>query len=202
MNISIPDPQSQVMVTPSDLLEYLYCPRFIYFQNVMNIAQYEDRRFKVRKGRQVHEDRLRRNKDYLRKKLSVVQKEMNVYLADPEVGFRGIVDEILYLDDGSLVPVDYKYTPYREKAFKTHTFQIIVYGVLIEKIYSKPVSKGYIAYIRGGSKISEIDITANRKHQVLEMRDKILAIIQYEKLPKPTRYKIRCRDCTYKNICV
>lgn len=199
---NIADPQSQVMITPSEILEYLYCPRFIYFQNILKIAQYEERRYKVRKGRQVHEDRLKQNKEYLRKKIPVVRKESNVYLAHLQIGIRGIVDEILYLKDGTLAPVDYKYTPFREKSFKTHTYQLIAYGMLIEKMYSKPVKKGYIFYIRNGSKPSEIQITDEYKRRLIVIKNKILELIHDERIPKKTKYLIRCRDCTYKHICV
>lgn len=46
-----------VYITPSEVIEYLYCPRFIYFMNCLGIAQHEDQRFMVLKGREVHEQR-------------------------------------------------------------------------------------------------------------------------------------------------
>ena len=44
----------KLSITPSIVIEYLYCPRFIYFMKILNISQNEDRRFKVTKGREVH----------------------------------------------------------------------------------------------------------------------------------------------------
>ena len=41
----------KLSITPSIVIEYLYCPRFIYFMKILNISQNEDRRFKVTKGR-------------------------------------------------------------------------------------------------------------------------------------------------------
>jgi len=202
MNLTLVDPQSQVMITPSDLVEFLYCPRFIYFQNVLKIPQYEEKRYKVLKGRQAHENRERWNKQYLRKKIPVLRKETNVYLADPEIGLRGIVDEILYLSDGTIAPVDYKYTLFREKTFRTHKFQIIAYSILLESVYSLQVKRAYIAYSRGGSRTNEIIITDDNKQRVLQTIKQILLIIRNERLPQKTKYPVRCRDCTYKNICV
>lgn len=197
-----PDPLSQTMITPTDVLEYLYCPRFTYFLNVLRISQYEDRRYKVKKGRSVHEKRVTQNREYLRKKIPTLRKEINVYLADPAIGVRGIVDEILFLKDGTIAPVDYKFTPYKDYVFKTHKIQITLYGILIEKTYKTPVRRGYIAYIRGGSKTHEIELNDTLKRKSLEIKDKILQIISTEKVPKRTREKIKYRDCTYKNICV
>ena len=44
-------PEREIFVTVSDALEYLFCPRFIYFMHCLGIAQREERRFKVQKGR-------------------------------------------------------------------------------------------------------------------------------------------------------
>ena len=106
--------------------------------NVLNIPQFEDRRFKVLKGREVHKRRETENRFYLRKKIGVVDRDLNVYLASPSLGVRGVVDEVLTLQDGSLAPLDYKYSPYREHAFKTHRIQIILYGLLAREAYQKP----------------------------------------------------------------
>jgi len=167
----------------------------------MRISQYEDNRFKVRKGRIVHEERSARNRQYLRKKIPTIKKETDVYLADPLLGIRGIVDEILHLKDGSLSPVDYKFTPYKNQIFRTHKYQLILYGLLIEKNYGKDVNRGYVAYIRGGSKTCEVVFTSKLKENALAIIQKIMQIIRDEKLPPRTKYKIRCSDCCYKNIC-
>ncbi|NHZ84454.1 MAG: CRISPR-associated protein Cas4 [Planctomycetia bacterium] len=190
------------MITPSEVMEYLYCPRFTYFLNVLRIDQYEDNRFKVQKGRRVHDDRMKHNKDYLRKKIPTIKKEMDIYLADPELGIRGIVDEVIWLKDGTLAPVDYKYTQFKDTVFGTHKYQLVLYAMLIEKTYNMDVKRGYISYIRGGSKTKEVEITTRLKEKVLSVVKEIMQIIRSEKLPQKTKYQIRCQDCTYKNICV
>ena len=69
-------------------------------------AQHEEARFKVMKGREVHEKKLITNPDYLRKKLGVVKKEMNVFMASKQHHIKGIADEVLFLDDGTAAPFD------------------------------------------------------------------------------------------------
>jgi len=100
--------QTAFSITASDILEYLYCPRFIYFENYLDIPQHQEKRFKVQKGRDVHDDKQRINPAYLRKKLGCIERKSSVYLSSAR-GIRGIVDEILFLDDGSAAPLDYKY---------------------------------------------------------------------------------------------
>ena len=85
------------IITISDVLEYLFCPRFIYFMHCP-IPQNEGSRFKVQKGREVHDEKRITNTEYLRKKLGVVKKEVNIFIASKDHHIKGIVDEILFLD--------------------------------------------------------------------------------------------------------
>ena len=101
------DTESTPMITPSEVLEHVYCPRFTWFMNVQHIDQHEDQRYKVLKGREVHERRETENKTYLRRKIGVVKRENAVYLASPRLRMRGIVDEVLWLKDGTMAPLDY-----------------------------------------------------------------------------------------------
>ena len=115
---------------------------------------------------------------------------------------RGIVDEVLWLKDGTMAPLDYKFTEPRQTAFKTHRVQITLYALLIREIYRAKVSKGFVAYIRGGSKLLEVPITDNAAAEVARYVDDIFAIIATGKLPRRSPYRVRCRDCCYRNICV
>lgn len=196
------DTEATPMITPSEVIEYIYCPRFIYFMRVLEISQHEDRRYKVLKGREVHKRRTLENREYLRKKIGATGKSLNVYLASPSLKVRGIVDEVLTLDDGSLAPLDYKYTPYRETAFLTHRIQIALYGLLVRSAYKSPVYRGYLAYVREGSKIIEVAIDEGIEREAVGIVDKIFEIIETCNLPKRTESRVRCRDCCYKNICV
>jgi len=53
----IADYRDGFSITASDILEYLFCPRFVYFQNYLDIPQHEEKRFKVQKGRTIYEDK-------------------------------------------------------------------------------------------------------------------------------------------------
>lgn len=196
------DTETTIMITPSEVIEHVYCPRFTYYMNVLNIPQFEDRRFKVLKGREVHKRRESENRSYLRKKIGAANRDLNVYLASPDLGVRGVVDEVLTLKDGTVAPMDYKYSPYRETAFKTHRIQISLYGLLAREAYQKPVTRGYIAYIRGGSRLVEVPIGEAEEVNAKNMLAEILDIIHTGRLPRKTPHRVKCGDCCYRNICV
>jgi CRISPR-associated exonuclease Cas4 len=196
------DTEQTPMLTPSEVIEHVYCPRFTWFMNVQNIPQFEDKRYKVLKGRAVHRRRETDNKSYLRKKIDVAKKATGVYLASPALRMRGVVDEVLWLKDGSMAPLDYKFTEPRETTYKTHSIQITLYALMIRETYQARVDKGYVAYIRGHGKLQEIAITDALAAHTRELIDEIFAIIATGHLPRRTPYRVRCRDCCYRNICV
>lgn len=196
------DTERTPMLTPSEVLEHIYCPRFTWFMNVQHIPQHEDTRYKVLKGREVHRRRATENRDYLRKRIGAVKRDIEVYLAAPSLRLRGIVDEVLWLKDGTMAPLDYKYTAPRDQVFKTHETQILLYAMLIEAVYEQPVRRGYVAYVRGGQGLQEVAVSDAAKASIHALIDEIFAILDTGKLPRRARSRRRCEDCCYKNICV
>jgi len=187
-------------ITPSHIIEYLFCPRFTYFEYVLRIPQYEERHYKVDKGRKMHELKLIRNKEYLRKRIGVKEKYLDQYLTNSTI--RGRVDEVLVLNDGTMAPLDYKFAQYKEKLFTTYKTQLACYAVLIEENFGKPVEKGYLVYIRSKNKLLEVAIKPKDKIKVIEISNNIIDIITKNIYPRATRYKKKCVTCTYRNICV
>ena len=203
MTIESPELQEQETensLTASHLLEYLFCPRFTYFEYVLDIPQHEEKRFKVEVGRTIHERIRKANIGYLRRKFGVKEKKIDVYLSGHS-GMRGIVDEILFLNDGTTAPLDYKYAEYKDRTFKNHRFQLIFYARLIKDNYQVPVTRGFIIYTRSRNKLVEVPIHEKDFDELRIITKGILDVIQRCKYPQPTKYKQRCPDCCYRNIC-
>lgn len=190
------------MLTPSEVVEHVFCPRFTWFMNVQHIAQHEDSRFKVLKGREVHTRRETENKKYLRRKIGAVAKELGVYLASPRLRLRGVVDEVLSLGDGTMAPLDYKYTEPPDVVFRTHRMQVMIYALLVRENYGINVTRGYVAYVRGGHRLIEVPLTPEGESDVAETVAEIFDVIATGRLPRRTSHKVRCQDCCYTNICV
>jgi CRISPR-associated exonuclease Cas4 len=201
-NSPSPDTESGVFVTASVLLEYLFCPHFIYFMNCLAIDQNEDKRFKVLKGREVHEGKERFNVDYLRKRIGCIDKEIGVHMASEKYHIKGIVDEVLTLSDGTMAPLDYKYAEYRETVFRTQRYQSVFYGLLIRENYGKEVRKGYICYVRSKNYLKEIEIGDRDFNELRSMISEIIDITQKGYYPGGTKHVAQCIDCCYRNICI
>ncbi|MBL7127528.1 MAG: CRISPR-associated protein Cas4 [Ignavibacteria bacterium] len=187
-------------ITPSHIIEYLFCPRYTYFEYVLCIPQFEEKYYKVIKGRELHSDRLKINRDYLRQRIGVTEKYLDQYLTNENL--RGQVDEVLLLSDGTMAPLDYKFAEYKEKLFETYKTQLYCYAILIESNYGKEVCKGFLVYTRSRNKLLEVNITDSDKRFVNDCTKEIVSIINDNYFPKATKYKLRCVNCTYRNICV
>ena len=186
-------------LTPSHIIEFLYCPRFTYFEYVIAIPQYEDRHFKVQKGREIHNQKLEQNKEYLRKRIGAVERYNDQYLTNEFL--RGRIDEVLKLEDGTMTPLDYKFAAYDDKVFETYKTQLFCYAWLIEENFHCKVNKGYLVYTRSNNKLVEIEIKDSDKNLVREASREIYQIIENNYYPKATKSKMRCVTCTYRNIC-
>jgi len=190
------------IITISDVLEYLFCPRFIYFMHCLAIPQHEESRFKVIKGREVHDEKRITNTEYLRKKLGVVRKEINVFIASKNHNIKGIVDEVLFLEDGTAAPFEYKYAEFKDTIFQTYKFQLVLHAMMIKENYKIDVKKGFICFTRSNNHIEEIIFTEKDYKKGLEIIEEILGIINKGFYPGKSKYKNKCIDCCYSNICV
>lgn len=186
-------------ITPSVIIEYLYCPRYTYFEHVLKIPQFEEKFYKVMKGRNIHDEKLSINKDYLRKKLGVIERFNDVYLSDDLL--RGVVDEVLFLNDGTAAPLDYKYAEFDGQIYDTYLTQIYCYSLLIQKNTGKEVKKGFIVYTRSKNRVVEVPVTPDVINMVRGVAEEIMQIVELALLPETKANYKKCNLCTYANIC-
>ena len=167
----------------------------------LSIPQFEENRFKVQKGREVHEKKESKKKQYLRKKLGVVDKQIDVDLYSKKFKIKGIVDEVVTLEDGSKAPLDYKFATFDEVVYKTYKTQMLLYSLMIEEMYNCEVKKAFLVYTRSRNLVKEIDVALKDiKKLETDIRASFKVVGGY--FPKGTSSKARCIDCCYKNVCI
>jgi CRISPR-associated exonuclease Cas4 len=193
--------ESETIITISDVLEYLFCPRFIYYMHCLDIPQYQELRFKVMEGRKVHEEKMITNPEYLRKKLGVVKKEINVFIASKQHHIKGIVDEVLFLDDGTAAPFEYKFAEFKDTIFQTYKFQLVLHAIMIRENYHIDVKRGFLCFTRSNNHIETVEFSDADFERGLEIIHEILEIIDKGFYPNKGKYKNKCIDCCYATIC-
>ena len=190
------------MITVSDVVEYMYCPRFVYFERVLGISQHEEKREKVIIGRNIHELKENINKGYIRKNINAKSKYIDVYLSSKKYRIVGVVDEVVELGDGSYSPLDYKFAEFKNRLFKTHKYQSVLYGLLIKDNFDVKVKRGYVVYVRSGNLVKEIEFKKKDFDDAVAFVNLIFDIIENEEFPDNIKVnKRKCIDCCYRNLC-
>jgi len=192
---------ANIFVTPSEVMEHLFCPRFIYYMNVLKIEQHEHKRTLVNKGREIHNLKMVQNKEFLRKKVGAIDKKIDVYLTSKKLKLVGRIDEVLFLENNEAVPLDYKFAFWENRIYKTYKIQQALYALLIEENFYINVNKAFLVYVRSRNHLEEIRITENMKKEAINIVEEIFDILNINYFPKKTKDKNKCLDCTYRNLC-
>lgn len=187
-------------ITPSELIELAYCPRFIYYMHCLDIPQYEENRYLVQLGNEVHKKRAKNNKKYLSKKMEVLDKYVNVEISSDVYKLKGKIDELLFLNNKEAHIVDYKNSTYKDVVYETIKLQMTAYAVMAEEKYNVIIKNATVVFLQN-SKVIEIPIGSK---EILGLKK---SINEYHKIlkgfyPKGTAIRSRCLDCCYRNICI
>ena len=193
-----------------EVLDYIFCPRIIYYENVLKMFgekkndfdKEEEKRIKNKGGinRKWIWERLKLRKQDIDNLSQWENKEFNKELYSEKYYFYGKIDEILYLQDGTIVPLYYydsKYTAREENRYK---YIVAMFLILIEEKYKIESQKGYILFLDGLS-LKKIECTNKDLEKVKESAAEVLKIIEIERYPIEAEGGTKCRDCYYKKIC-
>jgi len=186
-------------ITPSHIIQYLYCPRFTFYEYVLRIPQFEEKSYKVLQGREMHDRKEAQNTGYLRQRIGAEAKLIGGYLTNELL--RGEVDEVLELSDGTMAPLDYKFAKWEERLYDTYRTQLACYAWLIEENFGKTVKRGYLVYTRSKNHLLEVPIARDDIDAVHRAAMEIKSIVEKNLYPTATKVKKRCEHCTYRNIC-
>ena len=190
-----------VLLTPSDLLEHWFCGRFTYFERHLALPEFQERREKVRRGRALHAVREATNRAYLRKRLGVVEKRIDVSLISRRHHLRGRLDEVLFFDDGTAGPLDYKFAKDPGRVYTTLRIQSAIYALLIREHFGVPVRRGFLVYTRSCNRVVEVTYEPEDFRRIGRTVQEILEVVHRGKLPRRAPAS-HCLDCCYRLICV
>jgi len=129
-----------------------------------------------------------------------VEKHLDQYLTNNLL--RGQIDEVLQLQDGTMTPLDYKFAEYKGRIYDTYKTQLYCYAWLIEENFGKEVKRGYIVYTRSNHKLIEVPVERKQIDKIRKSAEDIVDIITTNRFPRATKFKRRCLNCTYNNICI
>jgi len=202
------------MLTVSDIKQYFYCPRIVYFNYLMPSFRPITYKMKEGKVRQAEEIRLEIRRTLSRfgikspnshgrknKKESDAQKVFGLTLFSQRFNISGKVDMAI-ITSHEVIPVDFKDGAFSigEVVAIHHKYQLLTYGILLEELYRKKSEMGFIHSLEDGS-TKCVYFTPGAREFLLRKIKAIREMIQSEALPQETPHKGRCRECEFKPIC-
>lgn len=192
--------ENEQYITPSEIVEFIYCSRFTYFMNNLGIKQHAEKRYKVKAGLEKHTDKKLQSVDNVRKKIHGISKEQEKFLISKKYKLKGMIDEIYHLKDGSYAPLDYKFAEYKDIDYTTHKIQMGLYCLMIEDVYNVKVNKFFLVYLRSNNLLKEIEFDYTLRERCIKaMTDYRQVLLGY--FPEGDNNENKCIDCCYKNIC-
>jgi len=121
-------------------------------------------------------------------------------IEDPELGLKGIIDQI-YQYEAGLVPIELKTgkAP-REGVWPGHKIQITAYALLLEGKFNQEIKEGFIHYLEAEQK-RHIPINAFLRLEVKELINKVNSLLQAVEIPDFCGNDNKCRVCGLKENC-
>ena len=187
----------QVKLKVTDLKQFTYCPRIIYYTYCQPVRKKAT--FKMQHGQDEHEilEKLETRRTFKRYGLEDGERFFKVRLTSERLGLSGIMDMIIQTEN-EILPVEFKYTT--KLPGLNHKYQLTAYTMLLEDQYCLPIHRGMI-YLIPQSEIYSFNITQNMKDSVKKAVNEIRKIINEESFPDSTPFQERCTDCEYQNYC-
>jgi CRISPR-associated exonuclease Cas4 len=181
----------------NDLKQFVYCPRIVFYQYVMPVDKKAT--FKMEEGKKAEEviDKLEQRRSLRKYHLAEGKRYFHRWLRSETLGLTGRLDLLIESSQG-LFPIDFKYTTSRPQ--KNHLYQLCGYALLVEEVYQRKVSQGFI-YLIPQAEVVMMGLTKERKEETLKMLKEIRGMIQDEQIPEPTPVRGRCVECEYRNYC-
>jgi CRISPR-associated exonuclease Cas4 len=181
----------------NDLKQFSYCRRIVFYQYVMPVEKKAT--FKMEEGKRAEEviDKLEKRRSLREYRLAEGTRRFHAWLRSERLGLAGKLDLLIESPQGRF-PIDFKYTTGRPQ--RNHIHQLCGYALLLEDIYHEAVSHGFI-YLIPRDEVVVVELTPERKEEMLTMLAEIRQMIERESMPEPTPVRARCAECEYRNYC-
>ena len=188
--------ETRWLFTVTDLKQYMYCPRILYYQTCLPTIR--PTTYKMRAGIEVHEEERQRASRRSTQWYGLAEGEhlFDVSVQSSTLGLSGRIDEVVRTA-AEMVPVDYKMA--RQVGYH-YKVQLAAYAMLLEETHQTQVQRGVI-YLIPSRKANEVPITRALRRQVLQTLDTMRVIAEQETIPAPTDWRQRCAGCEFRRFC-
>jgi CRISPR-associated exonuclease Cas4 len=181
----------------SDLRQYLYCPRVVYFSLVVPVDRVET--YKMSAGRDAEREhaRLERRRSLVRYGLADGIRRCDVPVICEKLGVSGIIDEVVHGPEGP-VPVEVKLAE-GGVAFG-HKVQLAIYGMALEEQSGQPVPRGFI-HLAAAKQTRAVELDAKLRAAASDITRRIRVMLATQEFPPPADRPAKCDGCELRCFC-
>jgi CRISPR-associated exonuclease Cas4 len=185
------------MIPVTDLKQWAYCPRIVYYHRAMPAVGKPTYKMKEAVSAQELIESLEMRRSLEKYGLEGAVRRFNVWLRDEALGLSGKLDLLLEAPEEVAV-VDFKLTS--GEPGQNHRMQLAGYCLLAESAYGCPARRGFV-YRIPDNRIFPIEITGELRQAVTDATIGIRDEGETQLCPEPTPVRGRCVECEFANYC-
>lgn len=197
IRFSRPPSAGSMSVRVSDLRQWTYCPRVVWWTYMCPVGKLES--VKMRHGLLKEErlQQLQRRRTLRSFRLDKGCVDYNVSLCSTRLNLSGRLDMLIRVG-GRYYPVEIKFT--RGDVRLNHRLQLAGYAALLEDVYGCDVEEGYVFRLPDEA-IVRIRFDEPLRELVRNTLESIITTLSTEDMPPPSPVAARCVDCEYRLFC-
>jgi CRISPR-associated exonuclease Cas4 len=185
------------LIPVTDLKQWAYCPRVVYYHRVMPAPQRPT--YKMKEGlaaQDLIENRETRRtlREY---DLDSASRRFGLWLDNKELGLAGKIDLLLEAKD-EIAVVDFKLTS--GEPGQNHRLQLAGYSLLAEAALGVPARRAFL-YRIPDNRIFPEPVTEQLRRAVKTAVADIRRTGDTQFCPEPTEVRGRCVECEFANYC-
>lgn len=187
---------SQFPLKVTDLKQFVYCPRILYYTYVLPIPRPVTSKMEFGKQEHIELDHLEKRRKLSRYGLDSGERIFHAAFYSERLGIEGKLD-LHIVKDKEIFPVEFKHS---SDLFFNQKLQLAGYALLLEDTLKRPVRTGFL-YLIPKKEIVVIPITQDLRDYVHKTINDIRTLILEQKYPRATNRRRRCIECEFKRYC-
>lgn len=195
--LAVPNERPIPVLRVSDLRQWTYCPRVVWWTHVCPVGKRES--FKMKQGllKEHRLQKLHKRRTLRTFGLKNGTVESNVSLYSERLGLTGRLDMLIQWGAGRF-PVEIKFT--RGPARLNHRLQLAGYALLLEDHFGVPVPHGYVVRLPDDT-VDKVLIDGPLRDLTWKTMQALRNTIRRETMPPANTILARCIDCEYLRFC-
>ena len=185
------------LIPVTDLKQWAYCPRVVYYHRVMPAPPRPTYKMKEGLAAQDLIENLETRRKLREYDLDGAKRRFGLWLDNKELGLAGKIDLLLEAKD-EIAVVDFKLTS--GEPGQNHRLQLAGYSLLAEAAYGLPARRAFLFRIPDNRIFLE-PMTEQLRQAVKTAITDMRRTGDTQLCPDPTEVRGRCVECEFANYC-